>query len=741
MERAVQILNNYFGYKSFRRGQEEIISALLKGRDCLAVMPTGAGKSLCYQIPALVLEGVSLVISPLISLMRDQVTALKEAGISAAFINSSLTAAQTRLVLQRAEQGLYKIIYVAPERLDTQGFVEWAQNADISMVAVDEAHCVSHWGQDFRPSYLNICGFIKGLARRPVVSAFTATATETVKQDVARILELNEPLAITTGFNRENLYFEVQHPERKEEALKQYLSRNSGRSGIIYCISRRLVEEVCETLCNEGYAATRYHAGLGQGERSKNQEDFLFDRKTVMVATNAFGMGIDKSNVGFVIHYNMPKNLESYYQEAGRAGRDGTPADCILLYSGTDVRTNLWMIENSEENESLSEEEQAQLKHRERERLRRMCSYCSTTNCLRSFILAYFGENEPVHCENCSNCNEGGEIQDVTVDAQKLLSCVARTQERYGIKLVTDVLRGSKTARLKELGFDSLSTFGIMSERTVEEIRRLADFLVQGGYLEITSTDEFPIATLTPLSRKVLQGAVRLEMRQLPLREGKGKKRAERSPVRKAKGERVAVNDSLFTQLKALRLKIAVENTVPPFVIFSDASLIDMCARLPQTDEDFLAVSGVGKFKLAQFGERFLDVIRAFKPEEAEGASQQSGSVMGTDELIEYIEQNCEFSSEPIPISQLMDKINAVLMQKIGGRVIMTRVTNLLLEDGYLEKDLASRIATEKGREAGISSVERKSERSGDMYMQNLYNQDAQRLVLSCVKRLLEREE
>ncbi|GHU89397.1 ATP-dependent DNA helicase RecQ [Clostridia bacterium] len=589
MSSATEILRQYYGYSEFRQGQSETIAAILGGRDCLAVMPTGAGKSLCYQVPALLFDGVTLVVSPLISLMRDQVMALKENGVAAAYINSSLTARQSELALERARNGAYKIIYVAPERLDTASFVGFAQHTNIAFIAVDEAHCISHWGNDFRPSYLNIANFVDSLPRRPVVAAFTATATREVKDDIAVQLGLREPFTLTTGFNRENLYFEVQKPKSKDSALLAFMRGHADKSGIVYCSTRKAVEEVCDLLCQHSYSATRYHAGLPQEERAANQEEFLYDRRTIMVATNAFGMGIDKSNVSFVVHYNMPKNLESYYQEAGRAGRDGSPADCVLLYSGKDVEINKFFIEDSEDEAS---------KQRERDRLRQMTFYSTTQKCLRRFILDYFGDRTVVKCDNCSNCKAKVHEVDITTQTRHILSCIAEMNQRFGVSLLVDVLRGSKSERVLKFKMDKFPSYGVLRKESQSEVREIVDFLVQEGYIEVTNS-EYPVAKLTELSKSVER--VTMKRRELPV---VSEKKAD-VPVSYAESY------ILLARLKALRLEIAREQDVPAFVIFSDATLTDMCAKKPRTDEEFLRVSGVGRVKLERYGARFLEVLRS----------------------------------------------------------------------------------------------------------------------------------
>lgn len=601
MSDKLSVLKDYFGHDSFRDGQEQIVDALLDGRDALCIMPTGAGKSMCYQIPALLFDGVTIVVSPLISLMKDQVGSLVQSGVPAAYINSSLSYPQFLRVLSNVEHGKYKIIYVAPERLLTDGFLDTCKKIKISMVAVDEAHCVSQWGQDFRPSYLKIISFVESLANRPIVGAFTATATNDVKEDIKKILRLENPFEITTGFDRPNLFFGVIKSSSKDEKLIDLIRERGDRSGIVYCATRKNVESVCELLCGNGFSAARYHAGLDEYERRKNQEDFVFDRKNIMVATNAFGMGIDKSNVTYVIHYNMPKNIESYYQEAGRAGRDGGEADCILLYSPKDVRLNRFMIENSEGNDELTIEENEQIRERDFERLKYMTFYSTTNDCLRGFILRYFGGEKKAYCGKCSNCLSVHKLVDVTIDAQKIMSCIARTGQRYGKTVICDVLKGSKSEKILKAELNNQSTYGIMKEVTARHIFGTIDFLAEKEY--ISSDNETEVLKLLPKSRDVLFGRERLVMKKVENSE----------KVVKTHRPEVPVNSDLLDALKVLRKSIASKKSVPAYVIFTDATLIDMCKKCPETPDEMLEVSGVGRTKLEKFGKQFLEEIAKFR--------------------------------------------------------------------------------------------------------------------------------
>ena len=600
-----EALRHYFGHSAFRPGQERLIDAVLDGRDVLGVMPTGGGKSLCYQVPALLLPGVTLVVSPLISLMKDQVAALQAAGAPAACLNSALSLEQLRTVYSRARQGAYKLLYVAPERLEGEGFDRLVRELEVPLVAVDEAHCISQWGQDFRPSYLRISAFLEGLPRRPAVAAFTATATGPVQQDIVQLLALRDPVREVTGFDRPNLFFDVQHPRSKLAALLKLVEERPGRSGIVYCATRSGVEKVCQALEARGVSATRYHAGLEPEERQRNQDDFQFDRKAVMVATNAFGMGIDKSNVSYVVHYNMPKSLEAYYQEAGRAGRDGEAADCILLYSAGDIATARFLIENGG-NEELTPEAREAVRRHDYQRLSAMTGYCRTTACLRGRILDYFGQSHDASCGSCGNCRGEFASEDITVSAQMILSCVVRVREKLGYyvgkTLIVQVLRGSRDQRVRDLGLDKLSTFGLMAQLSAGRVRELMEFLELEGFLRINPAH----STLEPAgkARSLLFEGERLSM---PLRKDRVR---EKKPASKGTALPEAREERLLAALRTLRARLAQAEGVPTYIVFSNAALADMARRAPRTMEAFLEVSGVGRVKAAKYGEAFLRVIQ-----------------------------------------------------------------------------------------------------------------------------------
>ena len=612
------VLKRCFGYDSFRPNQEQIVDALLDGRDVLAVMPTGAGKSVCYQVPALCLAerakaqgqvGFTLVVSPLISLMADQVRSLNAAGISAAFVNSSLSSAEQNVALEGAAQGAYVLLYVAPERLETPQFTRFCAACPPAMVAVDEAHCISQWGQDFRPSYTHISDFVEGLLVRPVLCAFTATATKAVRADIAHALNLRDPLRVTASFDRPNLHFAVRRAtssgaKGKDAQLMNICREHAGQSGIVYCTSRRAVEQVCDKLQDEGFSATRYHAGLTPEERAANQDDFVYDRVQIIVATNAFGMGIDKSNVSFVVHYNMPLDLESYYQEAGRAGRDGEPADCTLLYAPKDVHTCEFLLNNSfDDATDLDASLRERLRARAKDRLKMMTFYSTTTDCLRQFILRYFDESAPGFCGNCSNCETNFVPQDVTLEANKIISCVARLGQRgrcVGRSTIVDILRGSKAEKMHTEGYDSLSTYGIMADDSTKHVREVLDGLVEKGILDIGQS-KYPVVVFTQKAADFLHQKEDFEL-MLPQPKAPAAARA-------GAGTEAPPDPALFAKLKELRTELAAQANIPAYMVFSNHTLHEMCRKKPRTHEDFLQVSGVGAAKDERWGEAFLEAI------------------------------------------------------------------------------------------------------------------------------------
>lgn len=585
LNKARQILQKFYGYEDFRPGQKKVVGSLLNRKDTVAIMPTGAGKSICFQIPALLFEGVTLVISPLISLMKDQVDSLRQLGIAAVYINSSVSKAQLYKDLQDISAGFYKIIYIAPERLTSEYLPDSFKNLNISMVAVDEAHCLSQWGHDFRPSYRNILNFTNSLRIKPIISAFTATATPEVKTDIINLLGLKQPNVFVTGFDRPNLYFSVLRGEVKDKFVIDYVKKHQDEAGIIYVGTRKDVDALQVLLEIKGVKAGRYHAGMTDEERNQMQEDFLYDNLSIMVATNAFGMGIDKPNVRYVIHYNMPKNMEAYYQEAGRAGRDGLSGNCILLYSPQDTQLQKFLISKSTESEIRQ-----QLEYK---RLQSMVDYCHTPQCLRAFILHYFGEFDvEEHCDNCSNCKLEGELIDITIDAQKVLSCVYRMHERFGVKMIAEVLKGSKSAKVKQFNFERLSTYGLMKERKLKDISDLILRLSAMQYLDITES-QYPVVTLNELSWQVLRGQKKVWQKMVIVKKAKAK-------------------SELFEALRSLRKELAIKEKLPPYMIFSDATLTQMATDKPTDLELMKNIRGVGEFKLQKYGEEFLTVIKSY---------------------------------------------------------------------------------------------------------------------------------
>lgn len=599
-EEALKVL---FGYDAFRPSQKNVIDSILSGRDTVVVMPTGAGKSVCYQIPAMLLPGITLVVSPLISLMQDQVKALNEAGIPAAFLNSSLSANAFYETVRKAGQGAYKIIYVAPERLVTDGFLDFARNVQISMVTVDEAHCISQWGQDFRPSYRKIVEFVKMLKGRPIISAFTATATENVREDMVCILGLNNPQIFITGFDRENLFFQVDKPKNKDQYIMDYIAEHPEDSGIIYCATRKNVDSLYDLLKSRGISVAKYHAGMAAAERKKMQDDFIYDYTSIVVATNAFGMGIDKSNVRFVIHYNMPQSIENYYQEAGRAGRDGLDSKCILLFSPQDIMINRFLLEHKEMSD-LDFMDREIIKERDQERLQVMERYCYTTECLRNYILKYFGENPEKPCEECGNCLREFETLDMTDAAKKIINCVYEAKGRYGKGIIIDTVSGAKTARLKEIGAVNYKSYGVLAAINKNLLRRLMEQMVLEGYLTVGDYQVIKLGDISELKKDTTTVLVKItDEDKKPEQIGKTKKKT------KGMESLTSAGFKLFDKLKEVRLEIARKENMPPYIIFSDKTLIDMAVKVPTTQSEMLNVTGVGENKYAKYGKQFIDAI------------------------------------------------------------------------------------------------------------------------------------
>lgn len=635
-----EVLKHCFGHSRFRQGQEELVDAVLSGRDALGIMPTGGGKSLCYQIPALLLGGITIVISPLISLMKDQVEGLIQSGISAAYINSSLSAEEFRRIYQAAQNGCYKLLYVAPERLDTEGFTALVQGLHISLVAVDEAHCISQWGQNFRPSYLRIPDFVASLPQRPVLAAFTATATAQVQSDIVNLLQLHEPVRCVTGFDRPNLYFDVQNPKDKMSALLELLQKRRDKTGIVYCATRSAAERICRSLCDRGISAVCYHAGMADADRQASQDDFQFDRKNVIVATNAFGMGIDKSNVRYVIHHNLPESIEAYYQEAGRAGRDGEPSRCTLLWNESDIVTRRRLLDNDYENERLTPEEQEIVRQSKRRLLDGMVGYCRTTDCLHRYMTRYFGQelspnagstagediaadsSQSGKCGACSNCESTFETIDVTRVAQAISRCVHDVGQRVGSGKIVKILRGSRAQDLAWLNPERMPTFGMLKDVNEARVRDVLSQMATDGYLSIAE-GRMPIVMFGARAAETAAPDFHYEIKRVERKsEAAGSGRsggvADTADSANVPGDALGSyipdddEESLFQKLRELRRTIAQEIGKPPYIVFSDKTLRDMARIKPVTNAQFLAVNGVGQHKLDLYGQRFMQAIASF---------------------------------------------------------------------------------------------------------------------------------
>ncbi len=755
-----EILKKYFGYDSLREGQEELIDHLLQGEDVLGIMPTGAGKSICYQIPALLFPGVTVVISPLISLMIDQVKALNQAGIHAAYINGALTETQITKALDFAKQGKYKIIYVAPERLESAKFMEFAMEMEISFVAVDEAHCISQWGQDFRPSYIKIIDFLRKIPKRPVVGAFTATATKRVSEDIMCILQLRNPNLVVTGFDRKNLFFKVvqeQRTRKKDTDILTYVKDHANEIGIIYCATRKNVESVWEMLRQEGILAGKYHAGMETEDRKQNQDDFIYDKNTVMVASNAFGMGIDKSNVRYVLHYNMPQSLENYYQEAGRAGRDGENAECILFYSAQDLMINRFLLDSKIGNQEMLPEDMLVLRENDEIRLNQMRQYCLTRDCLRQYILSYFGEDKKCDCGNCGNCLAEFEEKDVTDICKDLILCINETRQRFGINVIVDVLLGRKLAKIRNFGLYELTCFGLCKHLSEPLLKAVLFELEQQGYIGATQ-DKFRILKLTSSCRRILEDEQQIIMR-FPKEEPSEAQEQDKTKPRKIRRSDILNSKGLelFDYLKELRLTLAKEQAVPPYIICSDKTLVDMCCKVPMNKQEMLEVNGIGDYKFEKYGEAFLTALRTFtgdrkesytyegykdsdgdvsKAEKTSGKEKKKRTGKEVFSITEEIQSNIVYE-DSTTISDFVKMLNSFRDEKTMKALTTKVISEKLKEEGYYTEEHIDGIwkkeVLPEGLELGIIPEERTAQ-SGLQYTVLLYDKNAQKFIVESLR-------